>query len=526
MLEIENKNTLKYLLLVLLVAFGTLAWCQNVRISNLDFPNEPSIAMDPKNPSKLVAGANLNNYYISKDSGQTWTVANLSSSYGVWGDPVITVDTAGDFYFFHLSNPASGNWIDRIVCQKTTDHGQSWSDGSFTGLNGAKAQDKHWCAVDRSNNHMYLTWTQFDKYGSTNPGDSTIILFSKSLDAGESWTTPMRINKTAGDCIDQDNTVEGAVPAVGPNGEVYVSWAGPGGLVFNKSTDRGEHWLEEETVITSMPGGWDFAIPGIFRANGLPITACDVSNGPHRGTIYVNWTDQRNGENDTDVWLVKSNDGGISWSEPVRVNDDESQHHQFFTWMAIDQTNGYIYFVFYDRRNYDGDSTDVYMALSTDGGQTFINRKISEEPFVPNEDIFFGDYTNLAIHNGIVRPIWTRLHNGELSIWTHLMREADFFTSSVAEQQNAVQDVGLKNFPNPTEDFMFVSFKLHQQARVSLYLQDMNGHMIAKVINNESREYGKYVEKIDLSDYQLTKGIYYLKLEVDGVVIVDKLVKI
>lgn len=103
--------------------------------------------MDPKNPSKLVAGANLNNYYISKDSGQTWTVANLSSSYGVWGDPMITVDTAGDFYFFHLSNPASGNWIDRIVCQKTTDHGQSWSDGSFTGLMGVQAQDKHWCAV-------------------------------------------------------------------------------------------------------------------------------------------------------------------------------------------------------------------------------------------------------------------------------------------------------------------------------------------------------------------------------------------
>ena len=40
--------------------------------------------------------------------------------------------------------------------------------------------------------------------------------------------------------------------------------------------------------------------------------------------------------------------------------------------------------------------------------------------------ISFGDYTNLTVHNGIVRPIWTRLHNGELSVWTHLMREADF----------------------------------------------------------------------------------------------------
>ena len=162
---------------------------------------------------------------------------------------------------------------------------------------------------------MYLTWTQFDNYGSSSPVDSSIILFSKSLDAGQSWTAPKRISKTAGDCLDQDNTVEGAVPAVGPNGEIYVSWAGPRGLVFNKSTDQGDHWLEEELDITSILGGWDFAIPGIFRANGLPITACDVSDGPYRGTIYVNWTDQRNGETNTDVWLVKSNDGGASWSD-------------------------------------------------------------------------------------------------------------------------------------------------------------------------------------------------------------------
>lgn len=522
----KKYSFLKFLILAGLLCFYSKTWSQNVLISKLDFPNEPSIAMDPKNPAKLVAGANLNNYYISRDSGQTWTTANLTSSLGVWGDPMITVDTAGDFYFFHLSNPPSGNWIDRIVCQKTTDHGQSWSDGSYTGLNGAKAQDKHWCAVDRSNNHMYLTWTQFEKYGSANPGDSSIILFSKSLDAGQSWSDPRRINKTAGDCLDQDNTVEGAVPAVGPNGEIYVSWAGPRGLVFNKSTDGGEHWMEEEKEISSIPGGWDFAIPGIFRANGLPITACDVSNGPNRGTIYVNWTDQRNGENNTDVWLVKSSDGGVSWTDPVRVNDDESQHHQFFTWMAIDQIKGYLYFVFYDRREHQGEATDVYMALSNDGGQTFINRKISEEPFVPNQDIFFGDYTNLTVHNAIVRPIWTRLHNGELSIWTHLMSEGDFYTSSVAEPQNEIQDVGLNNFPNPSEDVSYVSFKLHQKAVVNLYIQDVNGRLMASVLKNEARGYGKYVEKIDLSDYPLTKGIYYLILEVDGMVKANKMVKL
>ena len=510
--------------LIFLLCTYNILLAQNVRISNLDYPNEPSIAMDPKNPSMLVAGANLNNYYISRDSGHTWTTANLTSSYGVWGDPVIAVDTSGDFYFFHLSNPPSGNWIDRIVCQKTTDQGITWSDGSYTGLNGKKAQDKHWCAVDRSNNHMYLTWTQFDNYGSSSPVDSSIILFSKSLDAGQSWTAPKRISKTAGDCLDQDNTVEGAVPAVGPNGEIYVSWAGPRGLVFNKSTDQGDHWLEEELDITSILGGWDFAIPGIFRANGLPVTACDVSNGPYRGTIYVNWTDQRNGETNTDVWLVKSNDGGTSWSDPVRVNDDEGENQQFFTWMTIDQTNGNLYFVFYDRRNYEGDTTDVYMTLSTDGGQTFINRKISEEPFVPNQDIFFGDYTNVTVHNGIVRPIWTRLHNGELSVWTHLMREADFFKSTATVDQSTETDAGFENYPNPSSDLTYVSFKLHQHATVNLYLEDVNGRILAKFIDNEKLPYGKYVECISIAELNLAVGSYFIRLDIDGKTKIRKII--
>ncbi len=89
--------------------------------------------------------------------------------------------------------------------------------------------------------------------------------------------------------------------------------------------------------------------------------------------------------------------------------------------MAIDQTNGYLYFVFYDRRNYDDANTDVYMARSTDGGATFTNFLISEEPFVPNSNIFFGDYTNLTAHNNVIRPIWARCQNSQMSIWTAII---------------------------------------------------------------------------------------------------------
>ena len=504
----------KVILFLFLAAGLNSSIAQNIKISDQGFPNEPSIMMDPLHPGNIIGAANINQYYISEDTGRTWTIHTLQSSHGVWGDPVIAVDVNSDFYFFHLSNPPNGNWIDRIVCQKTTNHGASWNDGSYTGLNGTKAQDKQWCAIDQSDNTIYLTWTQFDEYGSSLPSDSSTILFSKSIDAGETWSPAMRINNTAGDCIDSDNTVEGAVPAVGPDGEVYVAWAGPDGIVFDRSLDKGETWLDNDIPVDPMPTGWDYLVPGIYRANGLPITACDLSQGPNRGTIYINWSDQRNGSNDTDIWLAKSTDGGDTWSTPIRVNDDSPGKQQFFTWMAIDQTNGYLYFVFYDRRNYKDESTDVYMALSTDGGNTFINRRISESPFFPDSDIFFGDYTNLTVHNGIVRPIWTRLHEGELSIWTHLAQEDDFTTSTVDEYPTSISR--FEHFPNPTDDVVYVSFKLHNRSVINLSIIDAHGNVIKKIINDEQRDYGKYVEKIDTRGLSLPAGVYMLQLEVNG----------
>ncbi len=489
---------------------------QNVLISTASNPNEPCIKMDPARPNVLLAAANLNNYYVSVDTGHTWTHDYLSSSYGVWGDPVIDVDTAGHFYFFHLSNPVNGNWIDRIVCQKSVDTGSTWTDGTYTGLNGTKAQDKEWSIIDRNNNNIYLTWTQFDDYGSSNSADSSVILFSKSTDAGETWSNALRINKVAGDCIDSDNTVEGAVPALGPNGEIYVAWAGPNGLTFNRSTDEGNTWLEQEIAIDPMPTGWDYSIPGIYRANGLPVTKCDLSGGPHHGTIYVNWTDQRNGSNDTDVWLSKSSDGGFTWSAPIRVNDDEPGKHQFFSWMDVDQTNGNLFFVFYDRRNYTDNQTDVFLAYSTDGGTTFVNKVISESPFVPSPGVFFGDYTNIQAHNNIVRPIWTRLHNGQLSIWTDV---SPFEIMTATENHADIdRENDIKPFPNPVTDVCYVSFKLHKTREVSLKLFDANGREITTILEKEQLGYGKHIIPVDTGQFRLERGIYYPKLILDGVV--------
>ncbi len=508
------KRILLSLNLLLAVSFSlnVTGQHQNILVSTANYPNEPSIIINHKNTNELYAGSNIANYYYSTDGGYSWTEGVLvSQQYGVWGDPVLMCDTAGAFYFFHLSNPpgGTGSWIDRIVCQKTESAGGTWNDGTYMGLNGTKAQDKHWAAVDWKNNNIYVTWTQFDQYGSSDPNDFSDIMFSRSTDGGMSWSPAQRINQVSGDCIDSDNTTEGAVPAVGPNGEIYVAWAGPAGLVFDRSLDKGETWLDEDIFISDIGGGWDYSIPGIYRANGLPVTACDTSGGPYHGTIYVNWTDQRNGEDDTDVWLVKSSDGGNTWSQPIRVNDDPAGKHQFFTWMAVDQTNGYLYFVFYDRRNYDDRNTDVYMARSTDGGATFVNFPVSEEPFYPNAGVFFGDYTNIAAHDDVIRPIWARLQNNQLSIWTAIV---DPLAVGVEEEESLAPFSALESYPNPFSESAIFSFKLHSPAPVRLAVYNQTGQIVAVLADDPRHPAGKHSYRFDTAGKSLAPGVYYFSL--------------
>lgn len=515
---------MKYTVLFCLfwLAYQAVAQHTNVMISDANSPEEPSIYVDPKNTDHLIAGANINNLFYSNDGGVTWEVTTLSSAtHGVWGDPCTIVDTAGHYYFFHLANPSQGSWIDRIVCQKSTDLGVTWNDGSQTGLNGEKAQDKEWVVVDRTNNNLYVTWTQFDSYGSSNPDDISIIRFSKSTDAGATWSEPVRINEVSGDCVDDDNTVEGAVPAVGPNGEIYVSWAGPEGIVFDKSTDEGETWLEEDIFVSDFPGGWAYDIPGISRCNGLPVTVCDVSGGANNGNIYINWTDQRNGEDDTDVWMAKSVDGGLTWSSAIRVNDDAAGKQQFFTWMDIDQVTGYLWFVWYDRRNYDDLNTDVYMAVSRDGGDTFENFKVSEAPFVPTSGVFFGDYTNISVHDNVVRPIWARLEGSALSVYTALV---DVDAVGIEPLEEAMPFSLGMSYPNPFTESTYIKVKLHHPSMITLSVYDSFGKEVLRLADNEYRDAGKYLEHIDATKSALTPGVYHFRLIADGKVMQRKIV--
>ncbi len=155
--------------------------------------------------------------------------------------------------------------------------------GVGIGLNGSKDQDKEWAVTNPKNQDIYVTWTQFDKYDSSEEGDSTVILFAKSDKRAKEFSVPVRISQIAGDCLDDDETTEGAVPAVGPNGEIYVAWAINENIYFDRSFDEGETWLDNDILAGTIAGGWAQEIPGINRCNGMPVVKVDLSGGAYHG---------------------------------------------------------------------------------------------------------------------------------------------------------------------------------------------------------------------------------------------------
>jgi hypothetical protein len=390
---------------------------------------EPTIAINPKDAKNIVAGSALDNVYYTKDGGETWSKGKLASPLDFCGDPSLISDQKGNFYYFHLSGPADGKVgyergkADRIVVQKSTDGGETWSDGEPIGLNSPKHQQKGRATTDVHGN-VYLSWTQFDKYGDSNAEYHSNILFSMSK-GGKKWTAPVVISGTPGDCLDGDGTTAGAMPAVTFDGKVFVAWAHQGKIYLDRSFNGGERWLMNDIEVAGQPGGWDLNIPGHDRCNGMPVLMTDKSKSPYRGSLYLLWADQRNGDADTDIWFTRSLNFGDNWATPSRVNDDGPGKHQYLPWMTVDPSTGYIYVIYYDRREYDDNQTDVYLAWSADGGASFKNTKISEKPFVPQDDKFFGDYNNISAQDGVITPVWTRMDNGRTSIWTTVIKQEE-----------------------------------------------------------------------------------------------------
>lgn len=389
---------------------------------------EPDITINQRDPKNIVASVAPDRLVYTQDGGETWIESKPSNSYGFYGSPILISDVKGDIYWFHSSDPngkgtADEGWLDRIVSQKSTSGGVKWEQGVSVGRNAAKNQLSPSAAVNLRKQYVYLTWTQFDEYAKPDTACHSNVMFSLSTNAGKKWTDPIRINQHPGDCLDNDGTATGAMPAVAADGKIFVVWSNQGYIFMDRSYDEGKMWLQNDLPIAEQSGGWSTEIPGLSHSNGMPVLMIDNSTSRFHGSLYVLWADQRNGKNDTDIWLMRSTNRGDNWTLPQRINKDAGGKHQFLPGMTVDQATGNIYVVYYDRRNHDDLQTDVYLAYSSDGGNAFNEVKISENPFVPTASKSLGNHIGVAAYKGTIAVVWTRMDNEKSSVWTAILKE-------------------------------------------------------------------------------------------------------
>ncbi len=384
-----------------------LSFFDNINISDDPYPqNEPSVKISRKDPNRVVAawrdfrtGVNPAlrriGYSYSTDGGLTWSVSQLTPQIiptcALSSDPAVATDTAGNFYIVTVSlndNTANGElWL-----FKSVDGGVTFDSVYQLANNSNAFEDKEYVTTDfvpasPYYNNMYVSWTRFTS--------GTNILLVRSTDQGVTWSSPVNVSGS-------NLSVQGSVPAVGPNGEVYVAWYGydftSENIYFDKSTDGGLTF-GNDIVVSPCPNAW------------FPSMAVDISGGTYNGNIYVTWNDERNG--DGDIFLSKSTDGGTTWSAALRINNDpvSNGREQYWPWITVAES-GEIDLIFYDTRNTPNNNTiEAYLARSTDGGETFTNELLSTQQSptnTPNSDVRFGDYIGIDAYGGnIVVPVWT-----------------------------------------------------------------------------------------------------------------------
>ncbi|MDQ3194042.1 MAG: T9SS type A sorting domain-containing protein, partial [Bacteroidota bacterium] len=474
--------------------------------------NETSVKISRKDPNRVVAawrdfrqGVNPANrrvgYSYSTDGGISWAVSKLLDSTLLTGffrnsDPVVGVDTAGNFYIAVISIGSTG----ALAIYKSTDGGVTFPNAYMIANNGS--EDKEYMATDFTPgspyyNTLYISWTRFS-------GNSGIKL-TKSTNAGVNWTPAVDIN-------DPGNEGQGSDPAVGLNGDVYVTWLGGTAtedyLYFDRSTNGGVSFSTDQIVsIGATP-----TIPISSSGITFPSIETDISGGVRNGNIYITWCDARNG--DADIFISRSTNRGLNWSAPLRVNDDAIGNGklQCWPWIGVNDS-GYISIIFYDARNTTSNTVvEAYLAHSTDGGLTFTNHKLSTQPTPtnqPNTAIRFGDYIGIDYHRNKIVPAWTDERAGGFNM--------ECYTAIVSTPVNIhtisnyrPESFGLKqNYPNPFNPQTIIGYSLTESNDVSVKIYNSLGNEIATLVN-QKQSIGSYEVEWNASGH--TSGIYFYKL--------------
>lgn len=380
--------------------------------------NEPGIAVNPNDPQQVVAvyqGKSRAAY--STDGGRSFTLAEgtTPSDWRSAGDVSTVFDNKGHAFLCYLtfdrlgttSYWAHGAGRNGIYVRRSLDGGRTWEKApvAVKAYPTGHEPDIQWEDMPRifADNapgsphagNLYVGWIEWQM-------EQSIMLFSRSTDAGQTWSAPIRISTHAGLPRDDNGALVGFVGTVGADGTIYAVWNDGNTIAFAGSRDGGKSFGPSRSVIDTGPpyfGG----VPGVARVMGFPQIGVDWKSG----RLHIGWSDYRNG--DIDVFTSHSADHGRTWSKPLRVNNDplHDGNDQFFQWLAVDPMTGTVYIHFYDRRDDPANrKTFITLARSTDGGRSFTNYAWTDTAF-EGQTAFLGDYTWLTAYNNRVYGIWT-----------------------------------------------------------------------------------------------------------------------
>ncbi len=380
-----------------------------------DAANEPSIAVDPTDPSRMAIGwrqfDTVNSNFrqagrgFTTDGGATWTFPGVLDPGNFRSDPVLGSDSQGNFYYDSLQ----GNFCTDHF--KSVDGGQSWAPPVFS-FGG----DKQWMGIDRSgglgDGHVYAAWNGFFGCQGSNQ-------FNRSTDGAGSFESPVAV---------PDDPIWGVV-TVGPDGTVYVSGRrsfDASQFVLARSTTAQNPGLPvtfDSSVIVDLGGSMSSSTgPNPGGLLGQVWMAAAPATGPTAGNLYMLSSINPPGPDPLDVHFVRSTDGGLTWSAPLKVNDDPgTSAWQWFGTMSV-APDGRIDAVWNDTRNDPGGfDSELFHSSSTDGGLTWSPNQALSPPFDPHlgwpQQNKIGDYYDMVSDADGAHVAWAATFNGEQDVY-------------------------------------------------------------------------------------------------------------
>lgn len=467
-------------------------------------PNDNMVALNSNNSTPASGGSVYGaDYLYTMDLGETWGGSIQGPNSSNSGDPASCIGTDGRWYIGYIST-SSGQDI-----SYSDDQGASWTKVAVApkpgnGFNDLADKNHMWIDTKVGSpyeNYLYNAWTDFG-----GNADNQVVV-KRSADRGETWDNKIVLSYG----VSAGSHNQGVNISTGPNGEVYAVWTIYDGwpqdekaIGFARSLDGGATWEPSYRIIDNIKGIRNSEVPQNMRVNSFPVMAVDISDGPTSGNIYVVWTNVGvpgiNTGSDRDVYMIKSTDGGATFGEPVRVNQDpigQGKAH-YLPWIACDPSNGILSVIFYDNRNTAPSQAEAWVSVSNNAGETWEDFKVSDVSFTPSPipglaSGYFGDYLGIHATGGKVYPVWTDNRTGTAMTYVSVFETIEVHTptalSAEVNQENGLASLTWNFVPSAG----FQHFNLYRNG-------ELIGTSVETSYEDQLTDYGYYTYEVT-ADY-------------------------